>query len=65
MRYKVIRTNHHADARQPSRRRRDRRVPTEPEWSDANLWVEHDTIPDAELHSGVVSGEIRDDGSLP
>ncbi len=65
MRYKVIRSSHHSGARLPNRTRRDHRLPTEPEWDETNLWVEHDTIPDAELATGVVSGEILEEGSLP
>ena len=64
MRYTVVRSNNPAEISHPPTSRKHR-PPTEPEWDEANLWVEHDTIPDAELNSGVVSGEIEDDGYLP
>ena len=59
MRYKVIRSRHHAHPRHRLGRR-ETPQPVEA-WDEANLWIEHDTIPDAELISGVVSGEIEDE----
>ena len=65
MRYKVVRSFKSVDTGGERPRRRKKRLPTEPSWDEGNLWVEHDTIPDAEVSSGVVTGEIRLEFLLP
>ena len=65
MRYTVILSGKQDEFDEPRQSGRKRRIPTEPMGGDPNLWVEHDTIPDAEVNSGVISGEILDDSYYP